>query len=372
MAQKRDYYEILNVARDADEEEIKKAYRKLAIKYHPDKNPDDKESEEKFKEATEAYEVLRTPEKRRRYDQFGHAGLEGSSSGFGFSGNLDDIFTEVFGDLFGGFGPSKSRPKQGRSLQYNLEITLEDVFHGKDVTLEVPRVEACTECEGSGAEKGTTTSICPQCHGRGQVIQTHGFFTMSRTCPRCRGEGEIIKDACRSCKGQGRIRVKREIKLKVDKGVDNGTQYKLSGQGEAGYNGGPAGDLHVVVHVTPDKRFSREQYELITGAKISFVQAALGGTIEIEGIEGPEKLQIPPGTQYGEKLHIPGKGIPHYKHPGRGDLVVQIAIETPTHLNEQQRKALGHFAELYGETVKTEQSGFWDRLFQNRDDENTT
>lgn len=369
MAQKRDYYEILNVNRDADEDEIKKAYRKLAIKFHPDKNPGDKAAEDKFKEATEAYEVLRDAEKRQRYDRFGHAGLEGAGSDLGFGVNLDDIFGDVFGDLLGGFGGSQQSPKQGRSLQYNLEVTLEDVIHGKEVTLEVPRVESCSTCEGTGAKKGSRIVSCPQCHGRGQVSQSQGFFTMSRTCPRCRGVGEIIQEPCRSCKGKGLIRVKRDIKLNIDKGVDTGFKYQLRGEGEAGTNGAPPGDLLVVINVMPHERFKREQNDLITSAQISFVQATLGGKIKVEGIDGPEELQIPPGTQYGARLRIPGKGVPHYSRSSFGDLVVQIGIDTPTNLNEKQRKALEHFAELMGESPMVHHGGFWDKLFHHHNDD---
>lgn len=367
MVQKRDFYEILNVNRDADEDDIKKAYRKLAIKFHPDKNPGDKAAEDKFKEATEAYEVLRDSEKRERYDRFGHAGLEGVESDLGFGVNLDDIFGDVFGDLLGGFGGSHRSPKRGRSLQYNLEVTLEDVIHGKEVTLEVPRVESCPTCEGTGAKKGSRIVSCPQCYGRGQVTQSQGFFTMSRTCPRCRGEGEIIQEPCLPCNGKGRIRVTRDIKLNIDKGIDTGFKYQLRGDGEAGTNGAPPGDLLVVINVMPHERFRREQNDLITSAQISFVQATLGGTIKVEGIDALEELKIPPGTQYGARLRIPGKGIPHYRRSSFGDFVVQIEIGTPRDLNEQQRKALEDFAELLGESPEAHHGGFWDKLFRPHD-----
>ncbi len=375
MTQKRDYYEILDVSRNADENEIKKAYRKLAMQYHPDKNPDDKEAEEKFKEATEAYEVLSNHEKRSRYNQFGHAGVEGSVGNYGgFGVNLDDIFGDVFGDLLGGFGGGAQRaPKRGRSLQYNLEITLEDVIHGKEVKLEVPRIERCPTCEGSGAKKGSRVDRCPECYGRGQVTHSQGFFTMSRTCPRCHGEGEIITEPCQPCNGQGLIRVKREIPLKVDKGVDSGFKYQLRGEGEAGAQGAPSGDLFVIVNVMPHTRFQRAGNDLVTSARISFVQATLGGKIKVAGIDATEELRIPAGTQYGAQLRIPGKGIPHYKRASAGDLVVSIEIETPRHLTEPQRRKLEEFAESLGEDFQTESGGFWDKLFRHNDsdDENT-
>ena len=370
MRQKRDYYEILSVNRDADEDEIKKAYRKLAIQFHPDKNPGDKEAEDKFKEATEAYEVLRDPEKRGRYDRFGHAGLDDLGTDFGdFSVNLDDIFGDVFGDLFGGFGGSQRAPKRGRSLQYNLEVTLEEVIHGKQVTIQVPRVESCSECGGSGAKRGTSVRTCPQCHGRGQVSQSQGFFTMSRTCPQCRGEGEIIQEPCQPCGGRGAVRNTRELKLNVDPGVDTGFKYQLRGEGEIGTHGAPPGDLFVVINVLPHERFQRDRHDLITSARISFVQATLGGNIKVEGIDGEEELHIPPGTQYGAHLRIPNKGIPHYRRSYSGDLVVKVEIETPKHLNAEQRKALEEFAKLRGESHPHEHGGFWDKLLGRHEDD---
>ena len=369
MTQKRDYYEILDVSRSADDNEIKKAYRKLAIKYHPDKNPGDKAAEEKFKEATEAYEVLSNPEKRGRYNQFGHAGVEGSVGGNygGFGVNLDDIFGDVFGEILGGFGGAQRAPKRGRSLQYNLEITLEDVIAGKEVTLPVPRIEACPTCKGTGAKKGSSIDRCPECYGRGQVTHSQGFFTMSRTCPRCHGEGEIITEPCQPCNGQGLIRVKRDIPLHVDKGVESGFKYQLRGEGEAGAHGAPPGDLFVIINVRPHTRFQRVGNDLVTSARISFVQAALGGKIKVEGIDGTEELRIPVGTQYGAQLRIPGKGIPHYKRSSAGDLVVSIEIETPRHLTETQRKKLEEFAVSLGETTEAEEGGFWDRIFRHND-----
>ncbi len=369
MTQKRDYYEVLNVNRDADENEIKKAYRKLAVRYHPDKNPGDKEAEENFKEATEAYDVLKTPEKRDRYDQFGHAGLDGTTSGYGQGVNLDDILSEVFGDVFGGFGTSHNRPRPGRSLQYNLELTLEEAYYGKEETIEIPRIESCPECSGSGAERGSTVDTCPQCYGRGQVTQSQGFFTMSRTCPRCRGEGEIIKSPCRNCNGKGRIRVKKELKIKVENGVDNGVEYRLRGQGEAGTLGGPSGDLLVVVHIRPHQTFTREGNDLFTSAKISFIQAALGTTIEVSNIEGTQDLEIPPGTQFGDQLRIGGKGMPRHRSSQYGDLVVQIEIETPRKLTDKQRKLLEHFDDPQSITDDSEHGGFWDKLFGHHDDD---
>ena len=367
MAQKRDYYEVLNVSRNSGEDEIKKAYRKLAIRYHPDKNPGDKEAEEEFKEATEAYEVLRDPEKRGRYDRFGHAGLEGMMGTGGF-GNFEDIVGDIFGDfgdLFG-FGSSRRResgPKRGRSLQYDLEISLEDVILGKTVTIDVPRLETCETCHGSGTAADSKLETCPECFGRGQITRTQGFFSMSRTCPRCQGEGRIIPNPCETCRGQGLVRRTRQIKVSIPKGIDTGSKIQMRGEGEAGINGGPSGDLFIVIHVAPHKFFVREGNDLITAAKISFPRAALGAEIEVPTIDGTTRLTVPAGTQFGTRLRIPKKGVPYYNHYGSGDLIVEIRTETPTNLTEREKEILEAFADARGEGEGEEHDGFFDKLF---------
>ena len=368
MAEKRDYYEVLNVSQNAGEDEIKKAYRKLAIKYHPDKNPDNKEAEEKFKEATEAYEVLRDAEKRSRYDQFGHAGLEGmmGSGGFDF-GNFEDIVGDIFGDFgdlfgFGGSSRRQGGPKRGRSLQYDLQISLEDVILGKTVTIDVTRSETCETCHGTGAEVGSKPETCPECFGRGQVTRTQGFFSMSRTCPRCQGEGRVIPKPCNECRGQGHVRQIRQIKVRVPKGVDTGTKIQMRGEGEAGVNGGPPGDLFVVIHVAPHELFVRENSDLLTRASISFPQAALGTTLEIPTIDDTIKITVPSGTQFGARLRIPHKGVPYYNHYGSGDLIVEIQIETPRNLTEREKELLEAFVQSRHEGGAEETSGFFDKL----------
>ena len=377
MAQKRDYYEVLNVSQNAGEDEIKKAYRKLAIKYHPDKNPDNKEAEEKFKEATEAYEVLRDSEKRSRYDRFGHAGLEGMmGSGFDF-GNFEDIVGDIFGDFgdlfgFGGSSRRQGGPKRGRSLQYDLEISLEDVILGKTMTIDVPRLETCQSCHGTGAEPGSKPETCPECFGRGQVTRTQGFFSMSRTCPRCQGEGRVIPNPCNECRGQGLVRQVRQIKVRVPKGVDTGAKIQMRGEGEAGVNGGPPGDLFIMIRVAPHELFVRENYDLVTRVNISFPQAALGTTIEIPTIDGITKLTVPSGTQFGTRLRIPHKGIPYYNHYGSGDLIIEIQVETPMNLTEREKGILEAFVEARGEGEIEEHSSFFDKigdkLFHRHDD----
>ncbi len=368
MTQKRDYYQVLNVSRNATGDEIKKAYRKLAIKYHPDKNQGNKAAEDKFKEATEAYEVLRDSKKRGRYDQFGHAGVEGTMAGFDF-GSFEDIVGEVFGgfeDLFS-FGTSRRQkgPKRGRSLQYDLTVSLEDVIYGKTVTIEVPRLETCSKCHGNGAEPGSKLETCPECFGRGQITRSQGFLTMRQTCPRCQGEGRVILNPCRECGGRGVSRVTRKIKIGIDKGIDTNTKIRIRGEGEAGLNGGPPGDLFVVVYVEPHDTFVREQNDLIVSVKISFVQATLGLEIDVPTIDGSAKLTIPAGTQYGKRLRIRGKGVPYYNHYGSGDLIVEVEIETPSNLTAQEKELLETFAQSRHESTAEEgeeHNGFFDKL----------
>lgn len=369
---KRDYYEVLGVSRDVNGDEIKKAYRKLALKYHPDRNPGDKEAEERFKEAAEAYEVLRDREKRQIYDRFGHEGLEGR--GFtGFAG-FDDIFAS-FGDIFEdffGFGRRQSRgprPRQGNSLRYDIELTLEEAFFGKEQEVVFERLEACNACKGSGVSPGSQTQICGTCQGRGQVIRSQGFFQISTTCPVCRGEGQIITNPCKECSGGGKVMTEKRLTVKIPPGVDGGSQLRLRGEGEPGEYNGPPGDLFVVVHVKEHEFFAREGEHLVCQIPISFVQAALGGTLKIPSIAEKEgnELEIPEGTQPGDVLTLSGKGMPSLEgHNKRGNLYVKILVKIPKKLSEGQRELLERFAEMEG--VKgmgvsgKKKKGFWKKI----------
>ncbi|MFO7987131.1 MAG: molecular chaperone DnaJ [Desulfatiglandaceae bacterium] len=348
---KRDYYEVLEVSRDCDNGDIKKAYRKLALKYHPDKNPGDKEAEDRFKEAAEAYEVLRDPKKREIYDRFGHDGLEGT--GFrGFSG-FDDIFSS-FGDIFEGFfgfgsgGGRRTRARQGKSLRYDMEMTLEEAFVGKEEEIFFQKLESCQTCNGTGARPGSTPKTCPTCQGRGQVVRSQGFFQVATTCPTCHGQGEMISDPCPDCKGGGKIRVEKNLSVKIPAGVDTGSQLRLRGEGESGEYGGPAGDLFVVIHVKEHDFFKREDDDLACDIPISFVQAALGDVIKIPllGEEGHHELEIPKGTQPGQVIKIPGKGMTSLRgFRKRGDLFVRVNVKIPEKLDSRQKELLLAFAD---------------------------
>jgi len=368
---KRDYYEVLGVSPNATQEEIKKAYRRLALRYHPDRNPGDKEAEEKFKEAAEAYEVLRDPEKREIYDRFGHEGLEGR--GFrGFSG-FEDIFSsfsDIFEEFFG-FRTGRPRrsygPVQGKSLRYDLELTLEEAFSGKEEEIVFTRLTICRACEGRGLEPGTEPELCPTCQGQGQVIRSQGFFQISTTCPACRGEGQIITSPCHDCHGQGKVHTERRITVKIPAGVDTGSQLRLRGEGEPGEYGGPPGDLFVVIHVKEHEFFGREGDDLICQLPISFVQAALGDQITIPGLDGDEEIEvkIPPGTQPEQILRIPGKGMPRLNGRGRGDLFVKVMVKIPERLTPRQRELLEAFASTEGVKINTgrkKAKSFWKKI----------
>ena len=348
MAQ-RDYYEVLGVARDASEDEIKKAYRKLAMKYHPDHNPGDKDAEQKFKEAAEAYDVLRDADKRARYDRFGHAGVQGGAGGFGSTDDIFAHFSDIFGDLFGfsgaaaGHGP---RPMAGADLRYNLEITFEQAATGTEIPLKLPRHDECPDCKGSGAAPGTRPETCPHCHGTGQVRRTQGFFQMAMPCPSCQGPGQFIAKPCPRCKGHGVVENIREIMVRIPAGVDTGTRLRVRGEGEAGVHGGPPGDLYVVLEVAPSKRYERQGQDLIYTCEISFVQAALGHKLEVPGLNGPLPLVIPKGIQSGTPLYIRGEGMPYPGRKQRGNLVVLVKVLTPTKLTERQEELLREFDHL--------------------------
>ncbi|MCX5854207.1 MAG: molecular chaperone DnaJ [Deltaproteobacteria bacterium] len=350
---KRCYYEVLCIERNASDEEIKKSYRKLAMQYHPDRNPGDKEAEEQFKEAAEAYEVLSDREKREIYDRFGHEGLNGI--GFrGFSG-FEDIFSsfgDIFEDIFGfGTGRSRSRTAQraGNDLRYDLKISFIEAAFGTSTDIDVVKLERCHECRGGGAAPGTSPETCRRCNGKGQVIQSSGFFSISTTCPQCRGEGRIITKPCSRCKGSGRSPVTKTVHIKVPAGVETGSRLRLRGEGEEGEFGGSDGDLYVFIHVEPHEFFTRRDNDVSCKIPISFVQAALGTTIEVQTLNGAEKVKIPRGTQTGATFRLKGKGIPHLRGFGRGDQIIETIVRIPTNLNKKQEELLREFAKQSGE-----------------------
>jgi len=350
---KSDYYKILGVDRNASSDEIKRSYRKLAMQYHPDRNPGNKEAEEKFKEAAEAYEVLSDPEKRDIYNRFGHEGLSGTGYR-GFSG-FEDIFSsfgDIFEDIFGfgtGRGRSRTAPRQGADLRYDLTISFMDAAFGTSTEIELEKFVTCDQCGGSGATSGTEPELCPTCQGRGQVTQRSGFFSISTTCPNCRGEGRIIRNPCRNCRGTGKAKERKVVELKIPPGVETGSRLRLRGEGEAGEFGGPHGDLYVFINVTPHEFFERRDDDILCKIPITMTQAALGATIEVPTLNGNEKIRIPKGTQYGKIFRLKGKGFPHLRGFGKGDQVVQTLVEVPTDLSKKEEKLLKELAKLRGE-----------------------
>lgn len=343
---KRDYYEILSVSRTATDVEIKRAYRSLAVQYHPDKNPGNAEAEDKFKEAAEAYAVLSDAQKRASYDRFGHQGVGAGGFDPGFT-NIEDIFDIFgFGDMFGGRGSRRTTVQRGSDLRYDLEITLEDAATGKDEKLRIPRLEKCEECDGVGAEKGTQPETCITCSGSGQTRYSQGFFSVMRTCANCQGRGQIIKTPCKNCSGAGRIEKEKTIEIKIPAGVETGSRLRVTGEGEAGIGGGPSGDLFIVIHVAEHKEFERQGANLYSAVPISFAQAALGAEIKVKTLNGEEDLKIPAGTQTGTVFRVKGKGMPNLAARGHGDLFVAATLVTPKTLTKEQRKVLEQLAEI--------------------------
>jgi molecular chaperone DnaJ len=357
---KRDYYEVLEVTRESEIEVIKKSYRRLAIKYHPDKNPGDKAAEEKFKELSEAYEILSTPEKRAAYDQYGHAAFDARArarGGGGASGFHDpfDIFREVFGgsggssifeNMFGGQQADPSQPQRGDDLRYDLEITLEEAALGCEKEISVTKLDACETCRGTGAEAGSKLKTCATCGGRGQVLTSRGIFSIAQTCPHCKGAGRLLEKPCKTCHGDGKHQRSSKIRLKIPAGVEAGSRLRSQGNGEAGFRGGPAGDLYVVLFIKPHEIFKRDGDDLICEVPVSFVQATLGAEIEVPTLEGRATIKIPAGTQPATTFRVKGKGVKNLHGYGHGDLHVRIVLEVPAHLNSEQKTKLQEFAAL--------------------------
>lgn len=359
---KRDYYEILGVSKTASEVEIKSAYRRLAVEFHPDKNQGNKEAEEKFKEAAEAYSILSDGQKRSRYDRFGHSGI-GGSGGFdpGFT-NIEDIFDLFgFGDMFSGGGSRRSTVQRGADLRYDLEITLEEAATGKDAKIEIPRLETCDECKGIGTAEGSSPETCITCNGSGQTRYQQGFFSVMRTCPNCGGKGQIIKDPCKKCRGAGRVENTKTLEVKIPAGVETGSRLRINGEGESGVNGGMSGDLYVFIHVTEHENFERQGANLYTSVPLSFAQAALGADIEVKTLnDGEEEIKIPAGTQTGTVFRIKNQGMPNLGGRGKGDLFVAVTLITPKALSREQRKILEQLAEI--EDIDFQDEGFIEKV----------
>ncbi len=374
---KRDYYEVLGVSKDASERDIKKAYKRLAMKYHPDRTAGDKDLETKFKEVKDAYEVLTDSQKRQMYDQYGHAAFEqgggGGHGGFGGGqGDFGDIFGDVFGDIFGGGGGRRqSRQQRGSDFRYNMDLSLEEAVRGKDVEIKVPTWVSCDPCDGSGAKAGSKPKTCTTCHGAGQVQMRQGFFAVQQTCPTCHGQGQIISDPCNKCHGQGRVEKTKTLSVKIPAGVDTGDRIRLSGEGEAGMHGAPAGDLYVQVSVREHKIFVREANNLYCEVPISFTTAGLGGEIEVPTLDGRAKLKIPSETQTGKMFRMRGKGVKSVRSGAQGDLICKVVIETPVNLNERQRDLLTELEESMGKDSsknRPKEQGFFDGVKKFFDD----
>jgi molecular chaperone DnaJ len=372
---KRDYYEVLGVDKGANERDIKKAYKRLAMKYHPDRNDGDKAQEEKFKEAQEAYEILTDSQKRAAYDQYGHAGVDPNrGGGHGQGADFGDIFGDVFGDIFGGGrGGRQQRARQGSDLRYNLELSLEEAVRGKSVEIRVPTLVACEPCDGSGAKKGSKPTTCPTCHGNGQVQMRQGFFAVQQTCPTCSGKGKIISDPCKSCHGQGRTEKTKTLSVKVPPGVDTGDRIRLTGEGEAGEAGAPPGDLYVQVHVKDHGIFARDGNNLYCEVPLSFTRAALGGDIEVPTLDGKVKLKITAETQTGRMFRLRGKGVKSVRSGSVGDLMCKVVVETPVNLTTKQKELLDELENSMGKgdearKYRPKEKGFFDGVKKFFDD----
>jgi molecular chaperone DnaJ len=367
---KADFYEMLGVEKGATDKDLKAAFRKLAMQCHPDRNPGDADAERRFKEINEAYETLKDPQKRAAYDRFGHAafengGMGGAGAGFAGAGGFADIFEDIFGEMMGGGRRRSSGGRErGADLRYNMEITLEEAFNGKTAQIHVPSSITCNECSGSGAKPGTQPVTCTMCGGAGRVrAQTGGFFSIERTCPACHGRGQTIKDPCPKCDGQGRVTEERTLSVNIPAGIEDGTRIRLSGEGEAGARGGPSGDLYIFLSVSPHEFFQREAENLYCTAPISMTTAALGGSFEVATLDGTQtRVKIPEGTQNGRKFRVKGKGMPVMRQNMVGDLIIQVAVETPQNLSRRQRELLEEFDKLSSTENSPQSTGFFNRM----------